>query len=202
MNPEADRAQIMLSSPAYKFSDKHHRRFPTGSCHTDTMSTTMLFLVFFSFVCFAFACPAGPGRDEESGLCETCPPGTFSIGDDDCIPCAVGTFNPNFGAQIEELCRPCLKNTFDDKVGARSCKPCPKGTFSNRGHRRCIKCGAGYFVKRIPNNFFNLRLEEPVCIPCIAGRYSAGNNRCILCPYPLVSRRKSKSLSDCRMCPS
>lgn len=69
-----------------------------------------------------------------------CNPGQFKQ-DEQCFPCAPGTFNPNVG---QTSCTPCPTGQSQPLPGQISCAVCPPGTFANAaGSAACSPCPAG-----------------------------------------------------------
>lgn len=71
-----------------------------------------------------------------------CPMG-FMAKDGICYPCAVGTYQPEFGSTG---CYDCPAGEFTSQVGSSECFACPRGKFSAAaGSSECAKCPPGSF---------------------------------------------------------
>ena len=117
-------------------------------------------------------CPAGLQPTTDAGACETCAPGTFSVGFG-CEPCEAGS-----EANDDQIgCTACLvlgANLFSPPAGS-ACEACPIGRAPGDNRTDCAKC--------------------PQC----HGQCSAGALGCQACP---PGTQPSDDASRCDDCPS
>ncbi|KAJ8050929.1 Platelet glycoprotein V [Holothuria leucospilota] len=90
-----------------------------------------------------FACK--PTQLENEIFCWPCPRGTFSNGDNECVPCPPGGYyQDELGiTNKQEICKTCSKGTFVRNEGGTSigdCRVCPDGTnkMIHAGYRACF----------------------------------------------------------------
>ena len=78
-----------------------------------------------------WGCGAGSIYSQSRRKCESCPPGTTfqltSSGNETCIPCPTGLFNPHYGAINVSSCIPCSHGTYTGVIGSSICQDCPVG---------------------------------------------------------------------------
>jgi hypothetical protein len=74
-------------------------------------------------------CSPGTYRSE-AGVCEPCPPGTYSKDfKDNCEECPAGTASNTAGNTSPRQCRPCEEGKFAASASSALCLECPKGYF-------------------------------------------------------------------------
>ena len=117
--------------------------------------------------------------------CVSCPNGTYSSEDiftiDECLPCAPGTYQPQFGSST---CLDCPLGSFQPDIGKNNCDLCSKGGYCNSAQK-----GDGGFTACPPGTFNDKLGQSDVtaCIECPPGRYSTENgadseSACLPCP--------------------
>lgn len=178
-----------------------------------------------SSIDYCIDCPLGtnlmnfPGTSIDD--CKLCEPGTFSIKEEGCVKCPLGTYNPNYG--VNE-CIKCDRNEVTLSIGSTkkndcvkcplgnylmnfNCYNCPYGTYLNLSKLQseesisfddCIPCGYGYYQP------FEGVYNQELCIPCEKGTYgpTLKNQYCIECGKGYYSEVEGGNFfNSCTPCP-
>ena len=139
--------------------------------------------------------PCGNGTismDDGASDCIACTLGRYApVESSACLECPIHTFLEERYKGSEQDCQPCARGTYSPFRGVPSrfaCTACPAGTYESS--RQCIPCQAGTYS---PADGFTL------CLECKAGSYSAGegNTRCERCPLGKYTPVQSSSCQDC-----
>ncbi|XP_066176581.1 signal peptide, CUB and EGF-like domain-containing protein 2 [Sylvia atricapilla] len=103
----------------------------------------------------------GGGQPHPGGRCDQCSPGEYSSdGFKPCLPCPLGTYQPEAG---RVSCFPCGGGLTTRHSGAslfQDCETkvqCSPGHFYNTTTHRCIRCGTGTYQPEFGQNY---------CISC------------------------------------
>lgn len=139
--------------------------------------------------------PCGNGTismDDGASDCIACTLGRYApVESSACLECPIHTFLEERYKGSEQDCQPCARGTYSPFRGVPSrfaCTACPAGTYESS--RQCIPCQEGTYS---PADGFTL------CLECKAGSYSAGggNTRCERCPLGKYTPVQSSSCQDC-----
>ena len=128
-----------------------------------------MYILLFSLSFPLVACP--PGQYQSSTIEILTGPLLHAY--QTCLPCSVGTYQPNEG-QVE--CVQCEAGTYQDSIGSHTCKTCSHGHYQpKKGQTGCIPCEPGSYQSDTGGT---------TCIPCTVGRYqpNRGQPYCIECP--------------------
>ena len=151
-------------------------------------------------------CAAGKAGDGIT--CEICPPGKWSIADqEECSNCGIGQYQD---LAEQQSCKPCTPGRIAGSIGASVCNQCETGKFQpNERSGVCIDCLKGQFTDEIES--IECKVCDPGkytesegsgassdCIPCPAGTMEL-NGGCIECPERTYQPRTSQT--SCISCP-
>eukprot|EP00808_Paulinella_micropora_P005718 g34203.t1 len=173
-------------------------------------------------------CPEGTFSRQQSAVgptsCRACEPGYFAAspgGQDQCLPCPVGTFQNASraagclacpagrytGMPGQSACLPCNPGFF--AVGnAFSCSPCPRGTYSGALADSCQTCPEGFMGPQAgspqcsscsPGYFIGVEGASD-CLPCAKGKHSSVFNATICSDCPVGFVAISDRQSSCTPC--
>eukprot|EP00927_Polykrikos_kofoidii_P005388 TRINITY_DN12133_c0_g1_i5.p1 TRINITY_DN12133_c0_g1~~TRINITY_DN12133_c0_g1_i5.p1 ORF type:complete len:1314 (-),score=134.90 TRINITY_DN12133_c0_g1_i5:23-3964(-) len=139
-------------------------------------------------------CEAGSARDDETGSCQKCAPGTVSAGGHQpCVRCPSGAqANMQRGATA---CVECIPGTFASESGSTECQRCQPGSFrKTSGGTSCERCEIGFFQER--SGMLN-------CTECPTNQATAfhGAANASSCMCKAAFFRESPQ-HDCQTCPS
>jgi hypothetical protein len=123
-----------------------------------------------------------------------CPSGQDTAGQirqSSCVDCATGKYSLS-----ENPCSNCGIGTFQNNTGMSFCPYCPQGTFMNlTGYSSCFQCPPG-------RSGFGLSglTSSTGCTPCLAGKYSTGTAfPCTDCSAGLKSSNIASSCVNCEV---
>ncbi len=145
-------------------------------------------------------CGVGTFHRPGEGDCQPCAPGhSMSAGahyNQECNRCEAGTYAPNAGSVICEVCEP---GRYSNE-GASGCDSCSPGSFSGSGASICQKCVPGSYTPHwgstsclgcSPGSYSDEGATS--CETCSADFYCPDGTNQILCPEGMVSEEGATS---------